>query len=144
MAALPLLDELRAAGFVLAVEGEADIRIAPASRLTPELRDRIRAHKPELLRVLRSAARPDGQPDSGRSDIDAMRWRVEVLRPQVPRTGPIPFLVVRHGAVRAPGRCLSCGDAMEPGHVYRCAACATAVDQVLAEVRESVRHASDK
>jgi hypothetical protein len=74
MPALPLLEALRAAGFRLTVEGEYDLRITPASRLTPELRHAIKANKPLLLAALRgdyallpSPSTPTGTPAEAQS-----------------------------------------------------------------------------
>jgi hypothetical protein len=52
-AAAELLAMLRGRGFTLAAEGH-HIRVAPASRLTAELRDAIRANRAELLATLRT------------------------------------------------------------------------------------------
>jgi TubC N-terminal docking domain len=46
-----LLHRLRAEGFELALDGDR-LRIRPAGRVTPELREAIHRHKAELLRVL--------------------------------------------------------------------------------------------
>lgn len=62
--ALEVLEEMLAAG----LEVEADrphLRVRPASRLTPELEERARSVKPELLDAL-DPPRPDGPcPDCG-------------------------------------------------------------------------------
>jgi len=50
-AAVPLLDELKGAGFALVVEGDKLI-VAPANRLTDATRSAIRAHKSALLAAL--------------------------------------------------------------------------------------------
>jgi hypothetical protein len=49
--ALALLAEATAAGLALRVEGDS-LRIRPPDRLTPELREKLQALKPELLAVL--------------------------------------------------------------------------------------------
>jgi hypothetical protein len=54
MTAPELLNELRRRGFSLAPEG-AGIRIRPASRLPPDLRNEILVHKPGLRSLLQSA-----------------------------------------------------------------------------------------
>jgi hypothetical protein len=51
MEANRLLEELRCGGFSIAVEGNG-VRLSPASRLTPELRQAIRVHKAELIALL--------------------------------------------------------------------------------------------
>lgn len=53
-----LLKAIQTQGYTLAVEGE-QLRLTPASRLTAELREAIRAHKAELL-ALMSRAKPPG------------------------------------------------------------------------------------
>jgi hypothetical protein len=55
MSAIDLLTDLYRQGFTLAAEG-GGIRLRPASRLTEDLRQVIRANKPELLAIISSAA----------------------------------------------------------------------------------------
>jgi hypothetical protein len=50
-AAPALLQQLRAAGFELTADGDR-LRIRPADRVTPALRDQIARHKSELLAAL--------------------------------------------------------------------------------------------
>jgi hypothetical protein len=49
-----LLDVVRASGVTLTVDGP-DLVIRPGGVLPAEVRERVRAHKPELLAVLRDA-----------------------------------------------------------------------------------------
>ncbi len=65
-------------------------------------------------------------------------WRIELMRPQVPRRGPIPFLVARPEVVPQPDCCLSCGDPLPEGRRYRCGPCQRAVEIVLDETREGL------
>jgi|GEM_PF-4680134 len=51
MSAQPILNELLSCGFTLFIDGEL-LKVSPASSLTDELRQKIRAHKAELLEVL--------------------------------------------------------------------------------------------
>jgi hypothetical protein len=53
-AATALLAELRGQGFVITPKGDA-LRVAPATHLTPELRELIRRHKPGLLALVRGS-----------------------------------------------------------------------------------------
>jgi ubiquinone/menaquinone biosynthesis C-methylase UbiE len=57
MSAAQLLEELHAHGFTLSVGGDR-VRVNPASRLTPELRQAIVSHRTELLTLLAGAAGP--------------------------------------------------------------------------------------
>jgi hypothetical protein len=50
---LALLAELRREGLSLTPDGDQHLRIAPPERLTPALRQRIVAAKPELIAALR-------------------------------------------------------------------------------------------
>src|SRR5947209_3724969 len=50
-----LLEDLQARGLTVSLDG-AHLRVAPAARLTPELREVILAHKAELMAALRQAA----------------------------------------------------------------------------------------
>lgn len=116
------LAEARSAG--LAVRAEADRLVVRGPRSGAALARRLLERKGEVLALL--------------ADEDAaVAWRVAAMRPRVPGTGPIPFLVAREGAP-APGTCLSCGDPLRPDGAYRCGPCARAAWLVLHEVREGV------
>jgi hypothetical protein len=58
VSAQQLLADLQEKGFALAVEGNG-IRVTPATRLTPELRQAIRAAKAQLLALLPPPSAPD-------------------------------------------------------------------------------------
>ncbi len=61
MGAEALLDTLRSLGFTLRAR-DGGVGVRPASRLTPELREAIRKHKPELLQsLLRVEQKPGHQ-----------------------------------------------------------------------------------
>jgi hypothetical protein len=51
MSAMALLAELRGRGLEVMAEGDL-LRYRPISAITPELLDRLRAHKPTLLKLL--------------------------------------------------------------------------------------------
>lgn len=51
MIAADLLNDLRTSGFILRIKGDA-LHVAPADRLTDDLRAAIRANKPDLLALL--------------------------------------------------------------------------------------------
>jgi hypothetical protein len=71
--AAELLSELRYQGFTISPKGDA-VRVSPATRLTPELRERIRRHKPGLLALIRG---PHGNCDHCGRPLDDKRrcWR---------------------------------------------------------------------
>ena len=50
-----VIERLHAAGFELTLTVERQLRVAPASRLTPEQRALVLAHKPELVQFLLDA-----------------------------------------------------------------------------------------
>jgi hypothetical protein len=122
MGASQVLAELTRRGVELVVDGDR-LRFRPQSAVTPDLRDALIEHKADLIRLL--------GPD------DDVAWRVEAMRPQVPRTGAIPILLARPEAKSAPlGMCVSCGDPLTEGRRIRCAHCVRAVERVLNETRE--------
>lgn len=121
-AAVSLLAEARAAG--LEVRLEAERLVVRGPRSWEALAERLLARKGEVLAALEV-------------EDEALAWRVAAMRPQVPGTGPIPFLIARDEAPM-PGRCLSCADPLGPGRAYRCGSCARAACLVLHEVREGV------
>jgi TubC N-terminal docking domain len=73
MSPAALLVELDRQGFTLAVEGDG-IRVTPASRLTVELRDRIRRHKPDLLLLLSPEVKAPAEPDTSPADLPS-EWQ---------------------------------------------------------------------
>lgn len=54
---LALIASLRRQGFQLTPRGDK-LAVSPASKLTPELTELLRAYKPEILRLLRSGLLP--------------------------------------------------------------------------------------
>src|SRR6266536_2515893 len=87
-----LLAELSRRGVELAVEGER-LRFRPQEAITLELRAALVEHKSVLLRLLENEAHE-------------VRWRMDAMRSQVPRTGAIPTLLARPEAKFSPrGTC---------------------------------------
>jgi hypothetical protein len=123
MGAPEVLAELTRRGVEVAVVGDR-LRYRPPAAVTPDLRAALVEHKADLIRLLGS-------------DDDEVSWRVEAMRPQVPRTGAIPILLARPEAKTAPrGTCVSCGGPIGEGRLTRCSPCVAAVEQVLNEIRE--------
>ena len=121
-----VLRQLAERGVVLVAEGDR-LRARPREAITPDLRNALVEHKPDLLRLLENRATAD------------LRWRIAAMRRQI-RPGPyIPFLVARRDFVDAPGCCLSCGDSVDPGRRYRCGPCVRAAEIVVNEAWEG-RH----
>lgn len=58
-------------------------------------------------------------------------WRVEAMLPQIPDSGPIPFLVARQTEERRSDCCHSCGDSLGGGPGYVCGLCSTAKAQAI-------------
>ncbi len=111
--AVPLLHRLLAAGFEVAAADDR-LRVRPADRITPALRDELTARKPELLAVL--------------SRLQGMRATVGQV--------PIPCAVL--AAVGAPGRCFSCGDPLDhPQGCGRCTPCSVASELFYLEVPDA-------
>ena len=51
---MQLLQELRQQGFELVLVDDDHIGVKPADKLTPELAEQIRRHKPKLIEELRA------------------------------------------------------------------------------------------
>ena len=62
---------LQAAGLSLALTTDHSLKIAPASNLTPELRELIRSNKPALVQWLTTPPANDPAPDAA---LDPDRW----------------------------------------------------------------------
>ena len=117
-----LLAELSRRGVEIAVNGDR-LRFRPQDAVTPDLRAALIEHKADLIRLL--------GPD------DEVAWRIEAMRPQVPRRGTIPSLLARPEARHAPrGMCVTCGDPLAEGRRTRCVPCVRAVEHLLNEIRE--------
>jgi hypothetical protein len=117
-----LLAELSQRGVEIAVDGDR-LCYRPKEAVTPDLRAALIEHKDGLIRLL--------------SLDDDVAWRIDAIRPQVPRTGTIPPLLARPEAKTAPrGMCVTCGELLIDGRPVRCAPCVSAIERVLNEVRE--------
>jgi hypothetical protein len=118
-----LLAEAEAAGLRIAVDGET-LRIR-GPKGGASIAQQLAARKPAVLALLTDTWEA------------AIRDRMAAFRPQVPETGPIPFLTMTPSL--APQACLSCGESLTAGERHRCELCAEAVRRVLAEVEAERR-----
>ena len=121
MTALALLEQVAAAGVQIRVVG-ADLAIRPKGILPPDLRARLIANKPQVRTLLDSE----------------VRWRVEVMSPQVPLwPSPVLSLLARPDINPGVDDCFSCGDPLEPMGLQpvprRCQPCCRAAWLVLEE-----------
>ena len=98
MTALALLAEVAAAGVQIRVVG-VNLAIRPRGVLPANLKAKLAAAKPQVLELL--------DPE--------VRWRVEVMTPQVPRfPAPVLSLLARPDIDPGVDDCFSCGDPLEP------------------------------
>ena len=123
-----LLEEARTAGLSVRVNGER--LVVRGTRDLEDLAIQLLERKAEVLAALASDAER------------AIAARIEALRPLVPLSGPIPFLVVRRSEPR-PGQCLSCGEPIGPDDYFRCGVCVEAIRRVLREVDAKRRRVSE-
>jgi hypothetical protein len=122
MDAVEVLAELHRRGVELTADG-GRLRFRPRVAVTQELRAAMAECKADLLRLL--------GPD------DEVAWRIEAMRPQVPRTGAIPCLLARLEAKTSPpGTCVSCSDPLAPDRRVLCVPCVSAIEWLLNDVRE--------
>jgi hypothetical protein len=122
MDGLTLLGEARAAGLEIKVEGDRLVVRGPRS--AAPLAEQLLSMKHEVIALLGSQE-------------DDVAWRIEAMRPQVPRTGAIPCLLARPEAKTSPdGTCVSCGDPLAMDRRIRCVPCASAIEWLLNAVRE--------
>jgi len=78
-----------------------------------------------------SEAQSDVEPAASPIDEPEISWRVEAMLSQIPDKGAIPFLVAREAVEPQAGCCLSCGEPLNQGNAYRCAACGRAANLAL-------------
>lgn len=115
MSAAKLIEELRSRGVLIEAAGDR-IRVdAPKGAVTPELCEALADRKIEIIALLKSG---DGE----------IAWRTAAMLQQIPNRGPIPFLVARESVESKTGHCPSCGDPLNQGDTYRCAACGRAAN----------------
>ncbi len=83
MTALALLDDLGTRGVRLTVDGGRLTFDAPAGTMTPELRERLKVHKGELVAILAGKAAPEAPAQlESRADRELARFeRVAIPRP---------------------------------------------------------------
>lgn len=118
MNAAELLSTLRESGVSLETAGDRLIVDAPKGAVTPELKEALSTHKSEILAILNIAE-------------NEIAWRVEVMLPQIPNAGPLPFLVAKKGLEFDPNTCHSCGEVLENGSGYICGYCSRAKHQAI-------------
>lgn len=82
MGAVDLLTRLDAAGIRLRADGDRLV-VEPRQRLTEELRDAIRANKPELLTAITQAGKPEvftfAPPSDPENDAEAIEERAAII-----------------------------------------------------------------
>ncbi len=110
MTSADVLLRARSNNITLDVQGDRLIVDAPSGALTPELRSELARHKAELLAVLPRLAGMLGT------------------------VGQVPIPCARLEACGGPGRCFSCGDALDHPQAYgRCVPCGIASELFYAE-----------
>jgi hypothetical protein len=98
MTAVELLDDLTRRGFSMAREGDG-IRVTPASRLTADVRQEVRAHRAELLALLAGRQEPAFAWDQAEADHLLAQMRGALARAEAATAaGEVP--AVRVAAMR--------------------------------------------
>ena len=115
-----LLTDLRGRGARCWADGGLLRWLAPPGLITPDLRARLAASKPEILALL---AAEEAAIARRASAIRARVSPVEAPRPLPPAGAPVP------------DRCPDCGDPLAVGDAGRCSLCSLAAMRVRAETR---------
>jgi hypothetical protein len=118
--AVPLVTELQDLGFTLSVADDGTLTVQPGSRLTADQRQRIIAHKTEIIAIVQGT-------DEG------VRRRCEVFRRQLAAVSPpaVPALLFVPDIPYAQRVCFSCGDPNGRPTFGRCWRCSLAMRLVL-------------
>lgn len=88
--------------------------------------------KPDLSAELEgSVSFVSDQPLEYRGSDEDIEWRVQAMLPQVPDSGPVPFLIAREAVEPQAGCCLSCGEPLGLDDRYRCTPCGRAANLAL-------------
>jgi len=112
MTACEIMAEAKRRGIRLLAKVDRVRCEAPRGAMTPELRDAVVRQKSDLLAIL---------------------WRLEAMR-RLAIEDPRPAVYAVGSARGGPGRCFSCGDALEHPDAYgRCTPCDVAADLFYAD-----------
>jgi hypothetical protein len=88
--------------------------------------------KPEALSAMYSSVSFVSDQPLEYSGIESeVAWRVQAMLPQIPASGPVPFLIARKEVVNDPGKCPCCGDDLGTASGFRCGLCSRAVNLAL-------------
>jgi hypothetical protein len=91
--------------------------------------------KPDLSAELEgSVSFVSDQPLEYRGIDEDVAWRVEAMSPQIPTSGPIPFLIARAQIDSGAGKCSRCGDDLGEAVGYTCGPCSRAANLALERV----------
>ncbi len=113
-----LLADLTQRGVRFEVDGDRLRCRGKTSVLTPDQTAAIKTNKSALIDLLRAE--------------EAITWRVEAMRKQIPERGAVPFLVALSGVPPSPNVCPSCGEPFTPtGYTPRCHRCTVAAQRAL-------------
>jgi hypothetical protein len=101
----------------------------PPDTYTDEL---TKLTEPNVLPVLDSSVSfVSDQPLEYPGIESEVAWRVQAMLPQIPDSGPVPFLIARKEVNCGPGKCPCCGDDLDTGGGFRCGLCSRAVNLAL-------------
>jgi hypothetical protein len=118
MNASKLIEELRSRGVVVEASGDRLRVDAPKGVVTEELREALAEHKTEVMALITITE-------------EEIAWRVAAMLPQIPDSGPFPFLVARKDFDCVPNSCHSCGDPLNDNPGYICGPCSRAKHRAL-------------
>ncbi|MBI3650958.1 MAG: hypothetical protein HY231_07890 [Acidobacteria bacterium] len=110
MTAIELIKNLEAAGVRLEVDGNDLIVDAPEDWLTTERLEALAGHKAAILEIL--PIRKGALRERRIEEDEAIAWRLEAMKKQMPAKPPYPLLVAREGVKTTKGECYLCGDAL--------------------------------
>ena len=119
MTATALLDELRTRGVHLTIEGEHVAVDAPKGALTDALRQAIRAHKPDLLRLL---AQTTSAHESPLAEVPVLRPSA-VLGPSSQHIEDLETCALTWRFWERPGACHACGTTRRWRSIYNVVVC---------------------
>jgi hypothetical protein len=118
MSAIDLLENFQAIGARFELFGEGFNISVPRGTVTPEMRELLKAHKTEIVSLLRQSQVEEPE----------LQWRIEAMCPQLPEPGkPFPTLSARPESSPRLGDCFSCGERLKASEsVYCCGLCSRA------------------
>jgi hypothetical protein len=122
----------------LEVEGNDLLIDAPEDLLTAEMLEALAGYKAEILEILYASKGTFAERRI--EDAEAITWRIQAMKKQMPAKPPYPLLIAREGITTKQSECYSCGDVLTEDSISLCQYCLKAKYVVLNIAENSAKN----